>query len=769
MELSGWVHTRGDRWRVTSVQAYDACRLVTLVRGDATDRNNRRRLLTPFDDLVPIVTTRRARLVNARRWRRTCRALLASEAPPGSLISATAANFDLFPHQLLPTLAVLHGLGSRLLLADDVGLGKTVETGLVIAELIARKRAERVLVLTPAGVRDQWIAELRERFALDFTLADAHTLRHRAASLPFDLNPWTSIPRAIASIDYAKRPEVLPAITACHWDIVVIDEAHTAVGDSDRRAAVERIAAHASYVLLLTATPHSGDERAFITLRRIGSARDPLLIFRRTRRSIHRGPERRVHSLFVRPSAHELQMFATLDRYRRAALTEHHSHALALSVLQKRASSSPWALAQSVERRLASLNSSAMDVEQMRLPLDDGEGERDTEDTPPSWPTGLALTNADRERRLLVRIAEAARAAASSLESKVRVLRRLLPRVREPVIVFTEFRDTAFHVSRQLGGVMVLHGGLDRDARSRVIAEFESQDRGVLVATDAAGQGLNLHRRCRIVVNLELPWNPMRLEQRIGRVDRIGQSRRVHAWHLVSREPGERAVLAQLRQRIAAAKAAIHAADPLRSPREIYLRPMRPRHEQAATLATTATSEGQRIALARSWQAADDDRVLAELSQAPWLVLRSRRWRTRRVLAGRSIFIYQLAAETSAGNVIASHILALSARTTGAAKEAAPIIPHDVLTRWRAGVDAVERCYWTTRFERERRISIPTAHMGSYQAALFDRRTEREHVDRQRVHDDAYERDRLRIAALRQQSVIADVRAELLLVLTPRA
>src|SRR5206468_2764994 len=131
---------------------------------------------------------------------------------------------------------------------------------------------------------------------------------------------------------------------------------------------------------------------------------------------------------------------------------------------------------------------------------------------------------------------EVAREAARH-ETKIARLVRLLEVLREPVVVFTEYRDTLLHLQRRLGfSAAALHGGLTRDERSAALADFASGRRRVLLATDAAGEGLNLHQACRVVVNLELPWNPMRLEQRIGRVDRIGQRRTVHAFHLIARD-----------------------------------------------------------------------------------------------------------------------------------------------------------------------------------------------------------------------------------------
>src|ERR1019366_2763502 len=143
---------------------------------------------------------------------------------------------------------------------------------------------------------------------------------------------------------------------------------------------------------------------------------------------------------------------------------------------------------------------------------------------------------------------------------------RFLDRVHEPVIVFTEYRDTLVQLRAAIRApAAVLHGGLDRAERAEALGDFIDGRRAILLATDAAGEGLNLHHTCRIVVTLELPWNPMRLEQRIGRVDRIRQRRTVHALHLIARDTPEMRILDRLRMRIARAQAEVGAADPLAS------------------------------------------------------------------------------------------------------------------------------------------------------------------------------------------------------------
>ncbi|HWF86217.1 MAG TPA: helicase-related protein, partial [Vicinamibacterales bacterium] len=448
----------------------------------------------------------------------------------------------------------------------DVGLGKTVQAGLVVAELLARGSAERILILTPAGVREQWAAELAQRLGIDAAIVDAAGVRKHMATLPVGFNPWRAVPFAIASVDYVKRQDVLPSVASCRWDVVVIDEAHNVAGDSDRFRAADALSSRAAYVLLLTATPHSGDRRAFTSLCGIGAqGADPLMVFRRTRRDVQLGVVRRVHRLQVQPSLQERRVHALLARFTKAVRDERgDGAALALSVLHKRALSSSRSLEHSVERRLIALAASAPHgTSQLALPLDDGYGELNPADDVPAWGADLWLADVGRERRMLNALRTAAREACAD-ETKVRALRRLLRRVGEPAVVFTEYRDTLFHLRESLNRpTVLLHGGLSREERATTLDDFSSGRCPILLATDAAGEGLNLHQHCRLVVNLELPWNPMRLEQRIGRVDRIGQRRTVHAVHLIARDTGEPRILERLMARMARARADIGVPDPI--------------------------------------------------------------------------------------------------------------------------------------------------------------------------------------------------------------
>ncbi|MGE5101443.1 MAG: helicase-related protein, partial [Deltaproteobacteria bacterium] len=215
--------------------------------------------------------------------------------------------------------------------------------------------------------------------------------------------------------------------------------------------------------------------------------------------------------------------------------------------------------ATSLERRLALLSERAEPVSQLMLPFLDAPGD-EISDRILAAP---GLRDPQSERAWLERLIILAEHAATS-ESKVRALRRLLRRACVPALVFTEYRDTLERVSTVIGGdVEHLHGGMTSTERERAAARFTAGDGALLLATDAASEGLNLQRRCHLVVNLELPWSPVRLEQRIGRVDRIGQRARVHAINLVAATTIEERIVERLLRRADRARAALELGRPV--------------------------------------------------------------------------------------------------------------------------------------------------------------------------------------------------------------
>ncbi|MDO8835762.1 MAG: DEAD/DEAH box helicase, partial [Vicinamibacterales bacterium] len=317
-------------------------------------------LLHPFDRVVPDSATRRTAAVSRRVFWRSLASRTLTLRGYDTLLAPAAAAIDILPYQLEPVIAAALHHAPRVLLADGVGLGKTIQAGLITAELFARGEAARVLVLVPPALRDQWAAELRGRFDIEADVIDAGAIRALGAGAPGTVNPW-GIPRvAIVSIDFAKRPEVCAAIADAAWDVVIVDEAHTVTLDTDRHRATHQIARHASRVILLTATPHSGDASQFAALIALGAATptEPIVMFRRSRSDVGISVARRSRLLRVRVSRAESGALALVLAYVRevwaaAARRGDADARLVATVLLKRALSAPASLARSVERRRA--------------------------------------------------------------------------------------------------------------------------------------------------------------------------------------------------------------------------------------------------------------------------------------------------------------------------------------------------------------------------------------------------------------------------------
>ena len=558
-----WIRQR--RWRVER-----AWRDRHVVRLDVASRDRRITFLTPFDQ--PVLRSGRRRLARVRRQQAAARAAaLIAGAPDLRLpASATTARMDVLPYQLAPVLASIAG-HTRLLLADDVGLGKTIQAGLIVAELVRREPAPRILLLVPAPLRNQWTDELRSRFSLTVAAADRATLTAMGRAGAFGENPWRRAGVWIASPDFLKQRHVFESLPPDAWDLLVVDEAHVACGDSDRFETCQAVARRSRRVVLLTATPHSGDVARYARLLDIGgfvtSSAAPnapdLLVFRRTRGDIGMPCARRVRWHHVGLCDTEHRTLAALASYERAVLSsagpDAHEHALLLlTVLRKRALSTFAALSRSISRRLGWLGETqdedALDWVQPRLGFEDMQDDAAEEERAAlTAHTGL---DAGRERVFLRQLRGLADEAARR-DSKVRRLVELINRTEEPIVVFSEFRDSLEAVERQLHAgraISVLHGAQDPNERRLHLKRFLEGPASVLLATDVAGQGLNLQTRARWVASLELPWNPARLEQRIGRVDRIGQARVPHLTLLIARHEAETGLLRHLARRVLTAR-----------------------------------------------------------------------------------------------------------------------------------------------------------------------------------------------------------------------
>jgi len=519
-------------------------------------------------------------------WSRAHRILQATAVRETGLVSgARFGRVSPELYQFAPALRVLAKPRASLLVADDVGLGKTIEAGLLLLELMARGRAGRVLVVTPPGLMHQWRDEMREKFGLEFRLIENSTaLAREQESLPAGLSPWDALPRVITSMDYLKKETVRARALRRRWDLAIVDEAH-ALAESGTSANPYRtrrtrlgleLSAQARGLILLTATPHNGYSHSFRSLVQLveptaaALSGDPVAVVRRMesarirrmksqiRRRLPDGreeeifPKRTVRGLpVVLTDAREANLLGLVSSYcsrtAREAGDEEESGLItfAMQIIKKRALSSRWALERTIEHRLAALKKEdereePPDWQEIRdlqadLPLGEAAAERTARRI-----LRAAIPKEERRRKSEIAALNKIRKALKALPAEDPKIRALTHELREvfsgspdeKVIVFTEYLDTleavgeAFDADAEMAGrYVILRGGLTPRQRLRRQAAFEKTGTRVLLATDAASEGLNLQRTCRRVVHVELPWNPNRLEQRNGRVDRYGQTR----------------------------------------------------------------------------------------------------------------------------------------------------------------------------------------------------------------------------------------------------
>jgi superfamily II DNA or RNA helicase len=742
-----WIRRR--RWRVERAR-----RDRHVVRLDVAARDRRLTFLSPFDRVFTRAVAPPPRPVRPQQAVARLAHLIASSDDVRLPSAAIDARAEILPHQLEPVMAVIAGR-SRLLIADEVGLGKTVQAGLVIAELLRRDPVRRVLVMAPASLRDQWMDELAHRFHITCLAAHRTGLDARSQAGAVGDNPWRQPGVWIASADFLKQRHVADALPRDPWDLVVIDEAHAMCGNSDRYDLCHQIACRARRTLLLTATPHSGDETRFarlIELGRLSGNGDQLTVFRRTRASLGQHPTRRVRWHRVELSGAETRVLDALRAFERTVASRSRQTdqaLLLLSVFRKRALSTMFALSQSLTRRLTWLGEfgpdAALEWAQPRLDF-----EEDTDDVGRDEREGLTVHSGlglPQERSWLRRLRAMADEGAHE-ERKVRRLVALIQRTTEPVVVFTEFRDSLDAVLRHLRfarPVSVLHGSQDASLRRHQLQLFLDGSTSVLLATDVAGQGLNLQSRARWVISLELPWNPARLEQRIGRVDRISQTRSTHLTLLVARDDSESGLLLHLARRVLTARrglgddALASVSPPEQDVRAALLRDAS-LPEQPQTTPVAICRRWERVAV-RAAHALYRRRLLATQWKAPGLdaasPIRARGGKAQRLVphAAGSVLVFSVpilnADDVHLERRIVAIAIAARASTTPHCRTLDAIarpVAYQALSRRLATVGRIARTAVESARDRERALALVVRdelEFDEVQPGLFDLREAR--------------------------------------------
>ena len=559
--------------------------------------------ITGFDD-----ADRLDAFLDAVRWG------AATNADRGFLQAPFRSGVSIEDFQLDPLVRAINMARANLLIADDVGLGKTIEAGLVVQELLLRHRARSVLVICPASLQQKWQDEMLEKFGLDFKIVNTDYIRQLRRDRGIHANPWTSFPRLIVSQDWMKSGEplrLLREIIPAHakyprkFDILVVDEAHNIAPSGSTNYALEslrtrmirEIAPHFQHKLFLTATPHNGYTESFTSLLELLDdqrfARNILPDEKQLQQAMVRRlktdlvdadgkplyPERKLQALEINYTNDERTVHQLLNDYceSRESSTDGDNKAIGTKfvngLLKKRLFSSPAAFASTLEKHVNTVSSggkakkaTAIEERILRKALlkaeEDYAKDEDYEAAQEEAIEAASKRSAPftkEQSKLIKQLRDWAQQAQHQSDAKADAIGHWIKQNLKPkgqwnnqrVILFTEYRTTQQWLQKILteqgyGGerLDIIHGGMDQEERELIKAAFQTSPDDspvrILLATDAASEGIDLQNYCNCLIHLEIPYNPNVMEQRNGRIDRHGQkASEVLIWHPVDAGDGE--------------------------------------------------------------------------------------------------------------------------------------------------------------------------------------------------------------------------------------
>ena len=517
------------------------------------------------------------------------------------LLAMNVSKIDPLPFQIEAVYGyVLKQPHIRFLIADDPGAGKTIMAGLILKELKLRRISNRVLIVVPGHLKDQWRRELKEKFDEKFMILDRNTFNAH-----YGENPWGKNDQVITSIDFAKQDEILASLSSVTWDLVIVDEAHkmSAYKYGDKITKTQRyklgevLSRISNHLIFLTATPHKGDPenfRLFLDLLMPGFFASPKMV--------DESLKNKDNPLFIRRLKEDLKDFEgkpiftrrfpntikftlseeekglynevsryVVEQYNRALQSDKRRNvAFALMILQRRMASSTYALLRSLERRKNKLEKILKGEEKQKELTFDYEEIEDLEESErwkkeEEWES-VTVAKDPEELRLEIEtlnklIEKTEKVINSGKEVKLIELRKAVEegfkKIKEmqgfpKVLIFTESKDTLEYLVKKILSwgykVNYIHGGMSIDERIKAEKIFRDET-DVMVATEAAGEGINL-QFCHIMINYDIPWNPNRLEQRMGRIHRYGQKKDVYIFNLVAKDTREGQVLVKLFEKL---------------------------------------------------------------------------------------------------------------------------------------------------------------------------------------------------------------------------
>jgi len=518
----------------------------------------------------------------------------------GGFLSALASGIIPLPHQLHVLNRAMETNNIRYILADEVGLGKTIEAGMIIKELKSRGLVQRVLVVCPTGLVTQWASEMQEKFHEKFHVilpSDYDTIRR----LTDADDVYGQYDQVISPMDSIKpiekhagwtdervekyNEERIYSIINSGWDLIIIDEAHRVAGSSGEvaRYKLGYLLSQASpYLLLLSATPHNGKTEPFLRLVRLLDEEAfpnsksivkeqvaPYLIRTEKREAIDNNgnllfKNRITHLVELQwderhtfqRELYELVSSYVSTTYDKAKRNRKKNMCLIflLIIMQRMVTSSTAAVRQSLERRLEALKSQNTRIGSLtEADLVEMEIEDDVAEALEAMSLNLSEEIAELEHIIAVAKQAEFQHPDVKVERLVDTIDEILSEDRnQKIIIFTEFVATQKYLQQLLGNrgftVSVLNGSMSIDERNEALQEFKTKT-SIFISTDAGGEGLNL-QFSNIIINYDLPWNPMKIEQRCGRADRIGQQRDVHIYNFIVGDTVENRVREVLEQKL---------------------------------------------------------------------------------------------------------------------------------------------------------------------------------------------------------------------------
>lgn len=518
----------------------------------------------------------------------------------GGFLSSLASGIIPLPHQLHVLNRAMETNNIRYILADEVGLGKTIEAGMLIRELKSRGLVSRILVVCPTGLVTQWASEMQDKFHEKFQVilpSDFDTIRRLTDNDDvygqFDqvISPMDSIKPIEKHAGWSEEKvekyneERIYSIINSGWDLIIIDEAHRVAGSSGEvaRYKLGNLLSQASpYLLLLSATPHNGKTEPFLRLIRLLDAElfpnaksivreqvAPFLIRTEKREAIDNNgnflfKKRLTHLVTIswdernslQRELYEMVSAYVAKTYNKALRNRKKNMCMIflLIIMQRMVTSSTAAIRQSLERRLNVLLEQSTYIGNLK---EEDLDELNIEDGVEDAIKAVSLNMEQEIEELKQIISLAKQAQFQNQDAKIEPLLNEIDAIlsedrTQKVIIFTEFVATQTYLQELLVNrgytVTILNGGMSIDERNAAMQEFKTST-SIFISTDAGGEGLNL-QFANIIINYDLPWNPMKIEQRCGRVDRIGQQRDVHIYNFIVGETVENRVREVLEEKL---------------------------------------------------------------------------------------------------------------------------------------------------------------------------------------------------------------------------